>query len=234
MIFATIDCWRYFRKIGRYRKDALHNAVVCPTATLIETYRPLIVGTMLMIHTRESFLSWLVLYSTGGPVSHLCIVGPKTNSVLDMTTNGVLVHSLSDYFNNNSLVWAVVLPGFEKVYNDEFFQKFITRSRKFDYSWRTVITKGLIIFSGFSADSRIIHLLDFVILYLLLAAILFSVGGVAAYPLALAILHVTSFVAGSVKYKYFGGAYSFRLDSQIFLYFMTSFLSKSSREEESE
>ncbi len=67
-------------------------------------------------HTRDSFLSWLVMYYTVSVWSH---VGTFTEHghIIDATTAGVIEHPLSDYFDGKSYI--IILAVKDGLYSEE-------------------------------------------------------------------------------------------------------------------
>ena len=59
-------------------------------------------------HTRDSFLSWLVMYYTASVWSHVGVF-TEHGYILDATTSGVIEHPFSDYFDGKSYIVVLAI-----------------------------------------------------------------------------------------------------------------------------
>jgi len=111
MIFGIIDYIMYYNQFGRYSTKSLkeENGILASEDLLMDWDN--IVGGIIIIHTRISFLSWLVMYVTNSVWSHTGIISGY-KKILHATTAGTVEQSFDDLLNNKShlLVYKVNLP----------------------------------------------------------------------------------------------------------------------------
>jgi hypothetical protein len=67
-------------------------------------------GYILVTHTANSLLSWLIMYVTNSQVSHVAIMYGD-GLVLDTTTDGVYLHSFEDFFDGESHIGIRKMKG---------------------------------------------------------------------------------------------------------------------------
>lgn len=106
MLFAAVDYVCYRREWGRYRTSALEAQGWrrARAANFRGRGEPDIANTI-AFHRRFSALSWLVMYATNYPASHVAVyVG--NGDIADMLVDGYAKHALSDYFDDVSLMKA--------------------------------------------------------------------------------------------------------------------------------
>lgn len=104
MLFALRDYCEYRRRSGRYSDHALRGVGLRKAvAEEFPGWRQLPLGTLLFAHTAKSFLSWSVMYLTNSVLSHVAMVYGD-GVVHDVTTAGVMRHSIANYFDNASYI----------------------------------------------------------------------------------------------------------------------------------
>src|SRR5665213_2801633 len=104
MLLALLDYFYYRRGKGIYSHAALERQggkVAAPgLAPLLEVCKP---GDHLLHHTSNSIQSWLVMYFTASPWSHVTVLA-KGGQLYDMTTDGFRIHHFSDYLDGNGYI----------------------------------------------------------------------------------------------------------------------------------
>jgi hypothetical protein len=102
VLFALLDYVRYRRQRGRYRPAVLAREglklAIPENFEGTEAPQP---ADVFFMHTRLSTLSWLVMYVTNFPCSHMGVFG-YDGMVIDATTAGVVKHPFSDYLDGQS------------------------------------------------------------------------------------------------------------------------------------
>lgn len=99
MFIAFFDYIEYRLHLGRYSGSSIENAhgklatsLNFPTG---EFPKP---GQIIIVHTRNSFISWLVMYFTGSIWSHTSI-GVDRGDIVEATLGGVIAHPFTDILN---------------------------------------------------------------------------------------------------------------------------------------
>lgn len=107
MLFAALDYAEYHLQRGKYSKARLAQSgwrLAVPENFLAKNEPP--PGSMFILHTGKSFVSWIVMYVDDGPASHTGICVGRGH-VVDTTTSGTLLHPFTDFLNGKS--WIMVM-----------------------------------------------------------------------------------------------------------------------------
>ncbi len=128
MLFAILDYINYRRRRGHYSDESIRKEGGRLAAP--ENFPMLLdLGPRhrFVYHTRDSFLSWLVMYYTASVWSH---VGNFTERghIIDATTAGVIEHPLSDYFDGKSYI--IILAAKKGLVSDEQLAKSLEWGRR--------------------------------------------------------------------------------------------------------
>lgn len=104
MLFAAVDYLRYRRRAGRYSLDRMEREFglrVCRPENFpnLDSTPPL---SMLFSHGYPSIVSWLVMYFTDSPISHVAMFG-RNGQIQEATKDaGVIQDHASSYFDGKS------------------------------------------------------------------------------------------------------------------------------------
>lgn len=179
MLFAISDYIKYKLQIGMYCMKAIEeNYATAHTMNATECTNTCKTGDILLVHTTNSFLSWLVMYYTGPTIwSHVATFG-SGGYIYDVTINGVIKHHVSDYIDGRSYVAVRRLSGISEEKRAEM-EKYLDEiiHRKCKFNWKGVVKMGLLIVLGARKSFRFRYLCDFLILII---AILLLVQGLPA------------------------------------------------------
>ncbi len=111
MFFAAYDYFRYRSGTGRYSPEAIRKqGGVLASPELENIANCMTPGNILFLHTRNSFLSWMVMYYTDSLWSHTGMIADNRN-IIDATTSGVIEHPFSDYLDGRSFICIYKLRG---------------------------------------------------------------------------------------------------------------------------
>lgn len=104
MFFTLLDFAAYRLHQGRYSNSAIQaqHGVLASTANFPANRMPS-PGDIVLFHTRDSFLSWLVMYFTNSIWSHSAIMVDNGNLV-EVTTHGTIEHPFADCLNGDDFV----------------------------------------------------------------------------------------------------------------------------------
>jgi hypothetical protein len=168
VLFASLDYRDYLSQRGKYAPESIRKLggrLMTPeNFPDPSVFRP---SDMLLMHTRTSFLSWLIMYFQSGVSaehsiwSHVAMISYEGN-IMDATVEGIIEHPFSDYFDGES--YGIVL---DTELSDEERAKGVAYGRSrlgTPYGWGTVFSIGLNILYGrdhsyhpkFSADVLIV------------------------------------------------------------------------------
>lgn len=89
----------------------------CPKHT-----RGLKAGDTIVIHTTDSFISWLIMYYTDSHASHVCLY-LQNGMVFDFVPQGARFHPITDYFN--SKYWVVVCRPRDEMKGPDFEERIL-------------------------------------------------------------------------------------------------------------
>ena len=172
MLFAIIDYLKYCYHKDHYSFKEIENDGGIPAAKenfpYPEKIKPF---SSLFYHPFGSFISWLIMYYTGGVWSHYAIF-LRNGYLSDQTTQGGIEHPFSDYLDGNGYVKIVMITWdiTEKQINE--LEKESKRDVGKGYGYTRVIIMFFQIILGFREDYKIRFSLDFLILSTLLIELL--------------------------------------------------------------
>ncbi|MEO3864245.1 hypothetical protein [Rheinheimera fenheensis] len=135
MIFALLDYFKYKKRIGKYSDESLRN-IGLKKASVSEfpNWKNIPFGEILFVHTANSSLSWVIMYFTNSVLSHTAIIYGN-GIVHDTTTDGVLRHSLENYFYGESYIEFRTLPSNR---TPEEMRAFLDSTLGHGYNWTGV------------------------------------------------------------------------------------------------
>ncbi len=171
MIFALTDLSQYLLRIGPYSDGRLfRNGAFLATPETLSRLEGVRDGDALFSHPLNSFVSWLIMYVTSGPWSHVATLTSK-GAVLEAIAQGVVERPATCYFDGERYL---LIRHLMDAVTDEQRNRMVSFGRSkvgiVKYSWWGAIRLGLRIIFGFSHSWRIRHSLDVV---LFLAALWF-------------------------------------------------------------
>ncbi len=123
-------------------------------------------GDIYLLHTRYSFLSWLVMYYEPSPWSHTGTISQNKNSI-DATTSGVIEHPISDYLDNKSYI-LIYRPNVNTENCENSINKMRSQFLGMQYGWRTVFYIFLVTVYNKKRSYRIKYTLDFLFIIFLI------------------------------------------------------------------
>jgi hypothetical protein len=100
MLIALLDYIKYRLQVGRYSARSIEQAH--GSLATAENFPPDSFpkpGQIIIVHTRESFISWLVMYFTDSIWSHTAI-GVDDGDIVEVTLGGTIAHPFADILNN--------------------------------------------------------------------------------------------------------------------------------------
>lgn len=176
MIFFFSDYLNYRNETGNYRHENCEALGYKRGKYFVNNEPKPLPGDALVVHTRFSFVSWLVMYYTNSLASHVCLF--LENGILfDFTTSGLVEHHVSDYYEDRYYLQIRILReekvGFEfrttlmKSYNEVMRHRMMS-SR---FSWTKIIRMWYNIITA--AKLRACFKWKFYLDYLILFSILF-------------------------------------------------------------
>lgn len=176
MLFAVVDYIKYKLQKGVYSPKSIHEygAVLAERSllTMLEKCEP---GDILFVHTADSILSWAVMYYTGPTIwSHTAMFG-KDGYLYDCTTQGVMEHHISDYFNGKSYIAVIALGS--KI-SENKGKKMMLRGEQIigsKFNWKGIFFFWLAIISGNCEDFRMCCVADILILLSSLMVIFYEI-----------------------------------------------------------
>lgn len=170
MIFAISDYLKYRLKKGIYSNSSLSKEGTLITKEFLSNHQ-LDEGSIILFHRQNSCSSWAICYYTSSIWSHTATV-TENNYVLDVTTSGIIEHSLLDYADGNVFMCCFKLINIPR----NIIQNLLAEQRKkigMPYGWYKAIRIFIyIIFAKKKNDFHLKFLVDFLILFLLLYIIL--------------------------------------------------------------
>jgi hypothetical protein len=168
MLFALWDYSNYRRRVSRYSDAELERKCGIRAARANFPDRShLIPGAIILFHTRNSFLAWVVMYYTDSVWSH-CAIIVNGGDVVHATTSGVFKQSFYDFCDGESYI-SIRYPrdravGIRAASHAETMVGA-------PYAWGETISTFVLIILGIYRGYRISFFLDFTILILPVAAI---------------------------------------------------------------
>lgn len=152
MIFALADFARYLLRKGPYSNGvfARQGAFLATPETVSHLLEGTSDGDLIFIHPLNSFVSWLIMYVTGGPWSHVGIL-TSGGSVLEVIAHGAVERPATCYFDGKR---CVLIKHLIAAITDEQRHQVVSRARSMvgivKYGWGQGIRLGLRIIFGFS------------------------------------------------------------------------------------
>lgn len=146
MICAITDYLFYKCKRGKYSHNNLLKQGAQPGVIPKGHVLDVKTGDMFFLHTRNSFLSWCVMYYTNSIWSHCGIIG-ENNLSFDSTTSGVIKHPFTDYLDENHYVAVGRIPGISKEIRDKI-NPFLNSWVGAPYGWGHILRMFIIRISG--------------------------------------------------------------------------------------
>ena len=171
MLLALTDYICYRLGKGHYSPDAFaqQHAVLAIPENFPDLSR-FLPGDIFFYHTRNSFISWIIMYYTNGIWSHTGTIAGG-GRIIDATTSGVIEHPLSDYLDGNGYIAIkkidITDAGREKM------MAFMRQQLGKDFNWTGVLRLFLCIVFGAHAHYSVRYLMDFLLLAAAMWAILF-------------------------------------------------------------
>lgn len=130
-------------------------------------------GDAFFLHTRNSFVSWLIMYYTNSLWSHVGAFA-ENGKIVDATTSGVIKHEFLDYIDGESYI---LLKKLDKSYDldTQKMMEFAERQVGSPYNWAALPRIFIHIVSGRDPKYRIRYTLDFLLLLLPFLLLRYSV-----------------------------------------------------------
>lgn len=135
MILAILDYFKYRKRLGKYSDKSLRKiGLKKASASEFPNWKHIPFGKCLFVHTANSFLSWVIMYFTNSVLSHTAIIYGH-GIVHDTTTDGILRHSLENYFDGESYITFRDLPSNR---TPEEMRAFLDSTLGHRYNWTGV------------------------------------------------------------------------------------------------
>lgn len=176
MLFAIYDYIQYRLMLGPYSEESIkaQNGIICSAENI---YKYLGVNAitqeqigMIFLHTRVSFLSWIVMYYTTSLWSHVGILLSDGN-VYEATTNqGVTINPSSTYIDNQSFFHLIKIP-VPNAEAKEAMQKEMRNMYGYKYDWFSPFKIFLYIIIAAKSEWKIKYSLD---IFITLIALFFT------------------------------------------------------------
>jgi hypothetical protein len=197
MIFALTDFAQYFLRNGPYSDGAFTNqSAFLATADEIVRLDGIRDGDAIFCHPLHSPVSWVIMYVTGGPWSH---VGTLTNAgtVLEAVTQGVVERPATCYFDGKHYVCIKHLMD---AITDEQRRKMVSFGRSkvgvVKYSYLKAILLGLHIIFGFNSGWQVRCSIDIVLLLCMLAVLAKGLAWLQFAMISLAVVYIVIVFVG--------------------------------------
>ncbi len=165
MLFATWDYLCYRLGKGIYSPAQLERqGAQLGTRENFPDFANCKPGDASFLHTRGSFLSWMIMYYTDSIWSHVGIF-EENGQVIDATTGGVLKHQFYDYCDGFTYIAIRHLKDATDEQRGRGLRWLETQIGK-GYNWGGVVRLFLMIIMGKKAPYRFRFFLDFLVLLL--------------------------------------------------------------------
>jgi hypothetical protein len=140
MIFALLDYCQYRLRNGRYSAErfAKMNAFLA-NPDKIGAIRGAQIGVM-FVHPLNSFVSWIIMYVTGGPWSHVALLTGK-GTIFEATTAGQMERRPDVYFTSQNYVCVMYRPS--TVEQRDKLEEYVKRQTGGGYNFRGAVLLGL-------------------------------------------------------------------------------------------
>lgn len=169
MLSAIRDYYHYVYRKGPYAHEVLcEQGIFLATPETYKNYENTPPPTIVFVSTLNSFVSWIIMYVTDGPFSHVAMIYSK-EVIFDCTTKGVHLAPLKTYFVGDHYLRIQYLP--EVDLND-----FRVRSKSMlggGYNYFGALNLGLSFITGVNPRTRWRLAIDTAIL-ITIFSILFS------------------------------------------------------------
>lgn len=168
MIFFITDFVKYNFMWNGYSEKSLEeqNLIICSKQN-IESYmnksKPM---DVVFLHTRKSFISWVIMYYTNSPFSHTSLV-LKNNIVIEATLQGVVKTPLTEYIDNESYFLVLQPPNITDKQTEKGMQ-YAESTVGSGFGWYKIILIFLQVLFATSNSWRLRYSLDIYILLILL------------------------------------------------------------------
>ena len=197
MLFALYDYIKYRLKKGIYSDSALNSEGTLLTQEYLNNHH-IDEGSTIFFHRRNSFLSWTICYYTSSIWSHVATV-TENNYVLDVTTLGIIEHSLLDYSDGNIFFCCFK---FKDVPQNIIHNGLANRRKNIGtpYGWLKAIRIFIyIIFAKKKNDFHLKFLIDFLIIFI--ALYLISTWSILIYIACIYVIMVVTNIITVQKLK---------------------------------
>jgi len=111
MLIALFDYMKYRSHIGRYSDRSIEKShgKLATSANFPSDMFPK-PGQIIMVHGRDSFLSWLIMYFTNSIWSHTA-AGIDNGDIVEATLKGVVAHPFTDILNGTDYLVVKEIAG---------------------------------------------------------------------------------------------------------------------------
>ena len=190
MIFALYDFFKYWSHKGVYSDENLKKEGAILASKEILPLIENIKSAVIFVHTRDNFLSWLVMYYTGPTIWSHTIIMTEGGLLYDLTIKGGVVHHISDYFDGKSFIGIINLPttteGFERM--------ILTAETMFPnckFAWGKIFRYWLAIVTGTHAEYRLRYSLDIMIALSLIFILSYSFHTIQIFITAIFFIYIS-------------------------------------------
>lgn len=190
MIFAICDFLKYWLHKGIYSDDGLKKEGAIIASEEILSALEQIKFAFIFVHTRNNFLSWLVMYYTGPTVWSHCATMVEGGILYDMTTEGGIKHHISDYFDEKTYIKVIPIPT-----RTENIRKMIIFSERAvlggKFAWGKIFRFWLAIITGTDIEYRLRYTLDITIVLLFLFILSHSIFAIQVFIAAVFFIYIS-------------------------------------------
>jgi hypothetical protein len=164
MIFALTDFSQYLLRVGPYSDGRFfRNGAFLATPETVSQLDGVRDGDTLFSHPLNSLVSWLIMYVTGGPWSHVATLTSQ-GTVLEAIAQGVVERPATCYFDGKRYL---LIGHLMDAVTDEQRNRIVSLGRSMvgivRYNWWGAIQLGLRIIFGFGHGWRLRHSIDVVL-----------------------------------------------------------------------
>lgn len=199
MIFGLIDFTKYYFQLGKYSKVSLEKEATFASKN-ISISNDKLYGSIVLLHYRVSFNSWLIMYYTNSIWSHTSTI-IENGQLLDVTTKGVIIHPFSDYLNDNSYfsIYKFNIPNENEDDVKSVIEEMKRKSLGNSYGWGKIFYNFMRITSALDKKFRFRIGLD-TLLIIVLISDLFKFN--SFFQVFLPLLYIALVIKNIIKYKY--------------------------------
>jgi len=141
-----IDYFFYRFGHGRYSTMALLNKGIPLTVENLTQFRNVKVGDLVFFHTRDSFVSWLVMYCISSVWSH-CLMYAGEGYLFHATSGGMRKDRLADLCSENTFVTVFANSEITDTQRKNLIE-LAAKQIGIPYNWRGVFRKCMRILFG--------------------------------------------------------------------------------------